>query len=103
MKDLIQMLLPINYKVEDLRVMLHKSFVFHTIYGQPLTFYKQILFQILERNPEASKQRHWRHYDIESKNPTDSAYDASKDLRVIYLSEPILFAWYYSVSKLPGL
>ena len=97
--DLIQMLLPNHFEAVDLRVMAHKSFVFHTIYGQPLAFYKQMLFQILERNSDTSNQRHWRYYDLESKSPTDSVFDASRDLRVIYLSEPLMLAWKYSASK----
>ena len=84
-------------------MVVHKSFQFHTIYGQPLAFYKQMLFQILERNSETSAQRHWRFYDLDNKCTTDSAFTASKDFRVIYLSESMLFAWQYSVSKLPGL
>ena len=45
------------------------------------------------------RQHGWDDYHLESKSSTNSRRSASKDLKTIYLSKELLFAWMCSIQK----
>ena len=94
-----QAMVPDGYAAEDLRAVPHKIFSFKNNTGVPLAFYKQYAFQLRQRAPIPGGAERWDYYSLEQRCPTDSTHDASRGLQSIYLSESMIFAWKYSISK----
>ena len=92
-------MVPDGYVAEDLRAVPHKIFSFKNNTGVPLAFYKQYAFQLRQRAPIPGGAERWDYYCLEQRCPTDSTHDASRGLQSIYLSESMIFAWKYSISK----
>ena len=92
-------MVPDGYAAEDLRVVAHKIFKFQTIGGAPLAFYKQYAFQLRTPSDIPDAADRWDYYCLQDRCLTESTYDASRGLQAIYLSESMLFAWKYSISK----
>jgi hypothetical protein len=99
MRALIQAMVPYGYAAEDLRVVVHKVFKFQTCGGAPLAFYKQYAFQLRQRPRVPTDVERWEYYCLEDRSLTYYTPNASRGLKAIYLSESMIFAWKYSISK----
>ena len=64
-----------------------------------MAFYKNYFFKFNYRNPFNRNKQSWEKYCLERKCCTESTKEATEDLKAIYLSESMLFAWKYSISK----
>ena len=92
-------MVPEGYNSCDLRALIYKVLVLKTPLNVPMAYQKQYKFQLNQQNPNIQNQTSWELYSFESKCITQSPAEAAKDLKVIYLSEDLLMAWKYSISK----
>ena len=92
-------MVPDGHEAEDVRVAAHKIFKFQNNTGVPLAFYKQYAFQLRQRPRIPGGPDRWDYYCLQDRCRTESTYDASRGLQAIYLSESMIFAWKYSISK----
>ena len=99
MRALIRAMVPVGYAAEDLRVVTHKVFKFQTCGGAPLAFYKQYAFQLRQQLRAPTDAERWDYYCLENGCLTEYTPNAARGLKAIYLSESMLFAWKYSISK----
>jgi hypothetical protein len=96
---LIQLMMPDGYEACDLRALIYKVLVMITPLNVPMAYQKQYKFQLKKQIPFTKNRTSWELYSFESRCTTDSPAEAAKDLKVVYLSEELLAAWKYSISK----
>jgi hypothetical protein len=99
LEGLVQLMVPDDYEACDLRALIYKVLVMKTPLNVPMAYQKQYKFQLKKRIPFIKNRTSWELYSFESRFTTDSPAEAAKDLKVVYLSEDLLSAWKYSISK----
>ena len=99
MVNLAQMILPEHFEAKNIRVCIHKVFAVKLNDETTLAFYKEYLFQIVDTMSRSNMSGEWQDYHLASKSTTKFRQNAARDLRVIYICEPMLFAWKWSASK----
>ena len=92
-------MLPNDMQSNDLRVILKNKYVFRNATRVPLAFQKHYFFQIREPWQYCDHIIDWNNYSLERRQTTSCIGEAANNLKVMYLSESMLFAWMYSVSK----
>ena len=99
MAGLVNLMVPAGYKTADLRTIINRVYSFNNAARVPLAFCKHYKFQIKSHAPATETKYIWDQYSLEYKCMTESTGEAARDLKVLYLSESMLFAWKYSISK----
>ena len=92
-------MVPDGYEACDLLALIYKVLVMKAPSKVPLAYLKQYKFQLKKRIPNRNNQTSWELYSFESRCTTESPAEAGRDLKVVYLSEDMLVAWKYSISK----
>ena len=93
------LMLPDDKQSDELRTLIKNVYVFKNATHVPLAFQKHYFFQIREPWKIHGHIIDWNNYYLESKSCTGCISQAANDLKVIYLSDSMLFAWMHSIRK----